>query len=239
MKMTTSFSKIALCAFMALIVLSLSARSQTYLPLTGGTLTGNLYAPLFGVSASIAQPGTAGTVGFFANNSTYTFDLVSYRYGWRFIPGSDTSYPSPVFTIDQTGNTTISGNTYVAKNLGIGTTNTSGYQLAVNGNAIANSLTLQLYGTWPDYIFDKSYQLLPLTDVQAYIDKNHHLPEVPSAADVARDGMNVGPMNEVLVKKVEELTLYMIELNKQLKDQQLEITKLKKKISGKKSRIKK
>lgn len=69
---------------------------------------------------------------------------------------------------------------------------------------------------FPDYVFVKNYRLLPLTQVKAYIDANHHLPEMPAAKDVIKDGLNVGEINVALTKKVEELTLYLIEKDKEI-----------------------
>lgn len=69
---------------------------------------------------------------------------------------------------------------------------------------------------WPDYVFDNSYNLMPLTETEQYIQTNGHLPNVPSATEVEADGMSVGEMNKVLLQKVEELTLYVIELQKQI-----------------------
>jgi hypothetical protein len=60
-------------------------------------------------------------------------------------------------------------------------------------------------------VFKKDYQLRPLSEVKTYIDQNQHLPEIPSAQEIAKDGLNLGEMNRLLVKKVEELTLYLIE----------------------------
>jgi len=65
--------------------------------------------------------------------------------------------------------------------------------------------------TFPDYVFKKDYRLLSLSQVKAYIDQNQHLPEIPSAEEVEKEGLNVGEMNKLLMKKVEELTLYAIE----------------------------
>jgi hypothetical protein len=104
-------------------------------------------------------------------------------------------------------------------NVGINTTDTKGYKFAVNGSAIATSMTVKLYANWPDYVFKKDYILPSLTDVKTYIDQNHHLPEIPSEADVTKDGLNLGEMNKLLLKKVEELTLYLIEKDKEVKAQ--------------------
>ncbi len=113
--------------------------------------------------------------------------------------------------------------------LSIGTqTMPAGYKLAVNGSAIATSVTVKLNSAWPDYVFKPTYQLPSLTEVKSYIDLNNHLPEIPSAQEIAKDGQNLGEMNKLLLKKVEELTLYLIEKDKELHNQQQQITQLNK-----------
>jgi uncharacterized coiled-coil protein SlyX len=112
-------------------------------------------------------------------------------------------------------------------NISIGTTDPKGYKLAVNGSAVATSMTVKLNSAWPDYVFKKEYKLPALAEVKDYIDKNHHLPDMPSAAQVEKDGLNLGEINTALTKKVEELTLYLIEKNEQLNKQQKEIDLLK------------
>jgi len=114
-------------------------------------------------------------------------------------------------------------NFYVFTNGTVGINTNSipaGYQLAVNGSAIATSMTVKLYANWPDYVFKKDYLLPSLSDVKTYIDQNQHLPDMPSEAEVAKDGLNLGEMNKLLVKKVEELTLYLIEKDKKEKEQE-------------------
>ena len=69
---------------------------------------------------------------------------------------------------------------------------------------------------WPDYVFDKDYELLPLSIVEQFIVNHQHLPNVPSAAEVEENGVNLGEMNAILLQKVEELTLYVIQLEKRL-----------------------
>jgi len=71
----------------------------------------------------------------------------------------------------------------------------------------------------PDYVFAPNYALRPLAEVERFVRQNSHLPEVPSAAEVAKDGLALGEMNATLLKKVEELTLYLIEQNKQILEQ--------------------
>jgi len=102
----------------------------------------------------------------------------------------------------------------------------AGYHLAVGGKIIAKELKITAT-TIPDYVFSPAYRLPPLGEVAAYIEQNGHLPEVPSAVEVAREGINVSEMQATLLKKVEELTLYMIEQNRQLQNQQQQIEQLK------------
>ena len=132
----------------------------------------------------------------------------------------------PVMITDYTGN------------ISINTADSKGYKFAVNGTAIATSVTVKPNANWPDYVFKPTYKLPPLTDVKTYIGQNQHLPEMPSSADVEKNGINLGEMDRALVKKVEELTLYMIDKDKQVDElqkltqiQQQEINDLKKQVS--------
>jgi hypothetical protein len=100
--------------------------------------------------------------------------------------------------------------------VGIGTTDTHGFAFAVNGSAIATSMTVKLYANWPDYVFKPEYHLVPLNEIKTYIDRNQHLPDMPSEAEVTKNGINLGEMNTLLTKKVEELTLYAIEQKEEI-----------------------
>ncbi|UOQ54093.1 hypothetical protein [Hymenobacter cellulosivorans] len=95
-------------------------------------------------------------------------------------------------------------------------------KLSVHGKVTATSLYILADGpgSWADYVFDKEYRLTPLPELERYVQQNHHLPEVPTTADVAANGANLGEMNVLLLKKVEELTLHLIELNKQVQQLQ-------------------
>jgi hypothetical protein len=112
------------------------------------------------------------------------------------------------------------GNIFANGYVGIGTTDTKGYKLGVNGSIIATSITVRLYGSWADYVFKPTYKLPSLTDVKMYVDQNQHLPEIPSAAEVEKNGQNLGEMNRLLLKKVEELTLYAIENERKDKERE-------------------
>ena len=115
-------------------------------------------------------------------------------------------------------------------NVGIGTDDTKGYKLGVNGSAIATSMTVKLNANWPDFVFAETYGLRSLAEVESYIQANSHLPEVPSAAQVAKDGINLGEMDATLLKKIEELTLYLIEQNKKIEAQSKQLETQNKKI---------
>lgn len=97
-------------------------------------------------------------------------------------------------------------------NVGIGTTSPASL-LAVNGFITAKKLTVLQTG-WPDYVFDSSYRLMPLPMVEQYIKREKHLPEIPDAATVEKNGAEVGEMQKLLLKKVEEMTLYLVEMKK-------------------------
>lgn len=84
-------------------------------------------------------------------------------------------------------------------------------------------MKVQAYGSWPDFVFKKGYTLPTLTEVKNYIDKNQHLPDMPSAAEVHTNGLDLGEMNRLLLKKVEELTLYLIEKNRQIAEQKSKV----------------
>lgn len=102
-------------------------------------------------------------------------------------------------------------------NVGIGITNPA-EKLAVNGNIRSKEVRVEA-ANWPDYVFDENYKVGKLEELESYIKTNKHLPEMPTAKDVEVNGVALGEMNELLLKKVEELTLHLIEQQKQLNEQ--------------------
>ena len=112
-------------------------------------------------------------------------------------------------------------------NVGIGTT-TPAEKLSVNGKIRAKEVKVET-ANWPDYVFEPSYLLPDLKTTEQFIKENKHLPEIPSAEEVKANGINLGEINAKLLKKVEELTLYLIEQNRRLDAQQKEIEQLKSK----------
>lgn len=89
-----------------------------------------------------------------------------------------------------------------------------GYSLNVDGKIVAEEILVQLSTSWPDYVFNKDYKLMPLKELEKSIRKNKHLPNIPTAKEVEKEGITLGEMNKKLMEKVEELTLYIIELDK-------------------------
>ncbi len=110
--------------------------------------------------------------------------------------------------------------------VGIGTSTTGSHKLAVEGSIGARSIKVEI-GDWSDFVFYDDYKLRPLEEVESFIAKNNHLPEIPSEDEVTKNGIDIGEMNAKLLQKIEELTLYMIEQNKQNQAQQTEIEELK------------
>lgn len=100
--------------------------------------------------------------------------------------------------------------------VGIGTTDTKGYKLAVNGNIRAKEIKVEV-ANWPDFVFSKGYKILTLEEIEKHIKQKGHLPEIPSVAEVKANGVDLGEMNAKLLQKIEELTLYMIEIKKENK----------------------
>jgi hypothetical protein len=109
--------------------------------------------------------------------------------------------------------------------VGIGTISPD-EKLTVKGNILAAEVRVEEYSTIPDYVFGPDYKLTSLEELKAYVDQNHHLPEIPSAKEIEKDGLKLGDMSLKLLKTIEELTLHVIELNNQVKLQNEKIISL-------------
>ena len=107
---------------------------------------------------------------------------------------------------------------YNAGNIGIGTDTPGTYRLAVNGNIRAKEIKVET-ANWPDYVFESDYQLPSLKNVKSFIEMNGHLPNIPSAFEVKTSGVELGEMNRLLLEKIEQLTLYTINLEEALQNQ--------------------
>ena len=113
-------------------------------------------------------------------------------------------------------------------NVGIGTLDTQGYKLAVNGTIRAKEILVE--SDWADFVFKQNYKLPTLREVEEHIKEKGTLPNVPSEEEVKANGISVGETNALLLQKIEELTLYVIQQQKAMEQQQKEIEELKSKI---------
>jgi hypothetical protein len=102
----------------------------------------------------------------------------------------------------------------------------SGYKLSVDGKVVCEELLVQLT-PWPDYVFGDDYELKSLLEVENFIQENKHLPGIPTACEVETDGLNVGEMQKLMMEKIEELTLYLIDIKKENQVLKAEIDALK------------
>lgn len=109
--------------------------------------------------------------------------------------------------------------------------NAGNYSLLVNGSGIMTELKIKLTNNWPDYVFSDRYQLRPIDQLADYIQKNKHLPGMPSARQVTEEGgFHVGEVQRKMLEKMEELTLYIIDLKAENDALKAEMKELKKKV---------
>ncbi|MCE2956352.1 MAG: hypothetical protein LW841_04260 [Flammeovirgaceae bacterium] len=155
----------------------------------------------------------AGAIMFLANGGNMEFFISNASPG----PNQNVTWGIPKMMITRAGN------------VAIGTTSFQGaYKFYVAGKIAAyDEIKVFTNGfSFPDYVFDANYKLRSLEDTETYIKENHHLPEVPSAAEIAKDGMSLNGMSEILLKKVEELTLHLIEMKKENEELKKRLEKL-------------
>lgn len=125
-----------------------------------------------------------------------------------------------------------SGNSFInSGNVGIGTINPKN-KLDVNGTVHSKEVKVDMLD-WSDYVFKKDYNLPTLLEVEKHISENGHLKDIPSEKEVLKNGINLGEMDAKLLQKIEELTLYVIDLNKKLEQQNQELNTMKKKLENK------
>lgn len=119
----------------------------------------------------------------------------------------------------------------------IGTVTTpAGYKLYVESGILTEKIkvALKTSGNWADYVFADDYKLAPLKEVETYIQENKHLPGIPSADEVVKEGLDLAKMDAKLLEKIEELTLYMIKMEKEIEQLKATNEVLLKTISSKK-----
>ena len=103
--------------------------------------------------------------------------------------------------------------------------------LNLNGTLAANNITVKANGNTADFVFEENYNLQDLDQVEAYIKEHKHLPNIPSADEMEAQGVNLAEMNKLLLQKIEELTLYAIEKDKESKKMKEESVKLEERLA--------
>ena len=121
-----------------------------------------------------------------------------------------------VRTNNPTANFTVNGNVLIGDPATV--TLPAGYKLYVETGILTEKVKVAVKGTanWSDYVFAKEYNLKPLAELETYIQENKHLPSIPSAEEMVKNGLDVAAMDAKLLSKIEELTLYMIDQNKKM-----------------------
>ena len=131
---------------------------------------------------------------------------------------------SPSKTFLQSGNITLTGK------VGINTENTTAaYALAVDGGLITTKVYIQDVEDWSDYVFDDTYKLMPLHELKKYIGDNKHLPEIPSESEIVDQGYDMHDMQNAMMKKIEELTLYTLQQQEEIETLRKMVDELKRK----------
>jgi hypothetical protein len=162
---------------------------------------------------SIANPSIAG-IKFYALNTAYNLASIEALSRAENIVGG-----ALVFNVASNITTGIFEEKMRIEsngNVGIGTSDTKGYKLAIAGNAVAEKMVVKLKGNWPDFVFKPEYKLPPLSIIEQHIKEKGHLQDIPSEKEVAEKGIDLGSMDAKLLQKIEELTLYLIDQQKQI-----------------------
>lgn len=148
-------------------------------------------------------------VAIINSSSLYNFSFTGYAQNESLTVVYDNNVAN-VATFTSLDPITIQGN------VGIGTTSTGIHKLAVEGSIGARKVKVNQTG-WADFVFEPDYQLPSLQEVERFVRKHKHLPDIPSAKEVEDEGLDLGEMNRRLLQKIEEQMLYIIELNNRLK----------------------
>ena len=175
--------------------------------------------PVVGQTQVAVTSSTATNATLWTMNSVnqYGFGVDAAGFGHIY---TNTSSPVSSMTFDNLGNVAIG-----TSNM---TSNGITYALSVKGQMHTVEVLVEPVTSWPDYVFEKNHKMLSLGEVKQYIDLNGHLPEVPSASDVKKNGINLGEADALFLKKIEELTLYLIEMKKENEELKNRLSKLEK-----------
>jgi hypothetical protein len=208
----------------------------TVTAVNGYSIFSHAWSKLSGPTATITGLGELSTNVALTTSGTYTFRLTATdNVGLSAfddvviivnpVPPSGGAWASTTGTSVHQYNTNNGAIILGAQNLPAAAEN--GTKLVVNGNLLAQKVTVT-QGTWADFVFEKDYRILPLKNLQKFIDKNKHLPGVPSARQAINKPLDVAKTQALLLQKIEELTLYTLEQNRKIEALQKQVNKLKK-----------
>ncbi|CAH0312925.1 hypothetical protein SRABI27_04864 [Pedobacter sp. Bi27] len=201
----------------------------------GQTLDGGNLGMVFGRMTEGNNEGSGtflGVRGYETQNAAYSGKGFSIEHNFYGVTNSSINFYRGSsqfggFITFSTNNNTEQLRIDGSGNVGIGTISPR-ERLSVNGNIRAKEIKVEATN-WPDFVFKEEYKLPSLKEVEKYIKANKHLPEIPSAAEIEKDGVQLGEMNRLLLKKIEELTLHVINLDKKMTALEEENKNLKKK----------
>lgn len=158
-------------------------------------------------SSGVIDPNTAIEINQSAPNLN-TIKLNTWDNSMKFLTINNSNFANSPFTVYSNGRTHIG---HLKQTTGAHTD----AMLTVNGKMVAKSCYITL-SNWADYVFDENYVVPNLYSIEKYYKEHKHLPEIPSAAEVIENGIEVGEMNMLLLKKIEEMTLIMVQQQKEL-----------------------
>ncbi|MFW0739620.1 hypothetical protein [Flavobacterium sp. T12S277] len=163
-----------------------------------------------------------------SNNGTDFSYLEMPKADSHFVIGGEQAWPIAHKLWVKAGTSKFEGDVFADSNIGIGTSvftdGADTYKLSVKGKIRAEEV--RVYTTWADYVFMKDYKLPSLSEVEKYIKENGHLQNVPSAKEVTEKGLQLGDMVKIQQEKIEELTLYLIQQNKEMEALKAEVKAL-------------
>jgi len=169
----------------------------------------------------------SGNFNFFINSqqTNSQFNFLDGNGNKNLLTLTNTGLTSSVQTTINSTSTNIYTDALIVNDVTSGSP-IANFKVKTTGYVYAREVVVTL-DNFPDYVFAKNYELMPLSDVKKYIEIYHHLPNMPSAKEIQKDGASLGEIQRLSVEKIEELTLYMIDMKKELEKSQKEIEKLK------------
>ncbi len=217
--------------------LASSNTTSTATTLSWNASTDNIGVVSYQIRQNNVTAGTVGgttltyTAGGLSTSTTYNFNVVALDAAGNVSPASNTVQVTTLsgggggtgtpYTTENANLPTVdwqAKDLHVAGTMGMGTAapNPNNFRLAVNGNIRTKELVVE--SGWSDFVFAPEYDLWPLNEVEDYIIKNGHLKDIPPAGYIQANGVALAEMNKRLLQKVEELMLYIIEMNKKLEE---------------------